>query len=96
MASSARSAGAACCGASSSSSTGRRGGRSRAERNFTRRLVGRLRDNNVLVAAGLPNANFGKDGAHIQVSPPLTISLGEIHQLIGALDAALAAVVEKA
>jgi len=96
MASSARSAGAACCGASSSSSTGRRGGRSRAERNFTRRPVGRLRDNNVLVAAGLPNANFGKDGDHIQVSPPLTISLGEIDQLIGALDAGLAAVVERA
>ena len=62
------------------------------ERNFTRRLVAHMRDNNVLVAAGIPNANFGKDGDHIQVSPPLTVSESEIDTLLGALDAALAAV----
>lgn len=60
------------------------------ERNFTRRLVAHMRDSNVLVAAGIPNANFGKDGDHIQVSPPLTVSEGEIDALLGALDAALA------
>ena len=52
-----------------------------------------MRENNVLVAAGIPNANFGKDGDHIQVSPPLTVSEGEIDALLGALDAALAALV---
>ena len=61
------------------------------ERNFTKRLVAHMRDNNVLVAAGIPNANFGRDGDHIQVSPPLTIAEGEIDALLGALDAALAA-----
>lgn len=44
------------------------------------------------LAAGIPNANFGKDGDHIQVSPPLTISESEIDELLDALDAALAAV----
>lgn len=61
------------------------------ERNFTKRLVAHLRDNGLLVAAGMPNANFGKDGDHIQLSPPLTISEGEIDVLLDRLDAALAA-----
>lgn len=50
-----------------------------------------MRENNVLVAAGMPNANFGRDGDHIQISPPLIVSEAEIDQLLGALDAALAA-----
>jgi len=49
----------------------------------------------VLVAAGLPNANFGKDGDHIQLSPPLTIAHGEIDQLVDALDAVLKAVADE-
>jgi adenosylmethionine-8-amino-7-oxononanoate aminotransferase len=63
-----------------------------SERDFTRRLVGHLRNNNVLVAAGIPNLNFGGDGDHIQLSPPLTISQAAIDELLDALDAALAAV----
>jgi adenosylmethionine-8-amino-7-oxononanoate aminotransferase len=62
-----------------------------AEAQFTRRLVAHLRDNDVLVAAGIPNANFGKDGDHIQLSPPLTISQSEIDQLLDRLDQALTA-----
>jgi adenosylmethionine-8-amino-7-oxononanoate aminotransferase len=62
------------------------------ESNFTKRLVAHMRENNVLVAAGIPNANFGKDGDHIQISPPLTICETEIDELLGALDAALATV----
>jgi adenosylmethionine-8-amino-7-oxononanoate aminotransferase len=62
-----------------------------AERNFTKRLVAHMRENNVLVAAGIPNANFGRDGDHIQISPPLTVSEAEIDELLGALDAALTA-----
>ena len=59
---------------------------------FTQHLVSRLRDNEVLVAAGIANANFGKDGDHIQISPPFTISEREIDLLIDALDEAIEAV----
>jgi len=83
---------AACYGASSSSPIGRRGDRSPRSAKFTQRLVALLRGNNVLVAAGIPNANFGRDGDHIQLSPPLTIAEAEIDQLVVALDAALASV----
>jgi adenosylmethionine-8-amino-7-oxononanoate aminotransferase len=62
-----------------------------ADAQFTRRLVAHLRDNDVLVSAGIPNANFGKDGDHIQLSPPLTISQSEIDQLLDRLDQALTA-----
>ena len=48
--------------------------------------------NDVFVAAGIPLANFGKDGDHIQISPPFTISEVEIDVLLSALDEALAAV----
>jgi adenosylmethionine-8-amino-7-oxononanoate aminotransferase len=60
------------------------------ERQFTQRLVSRLRQAGVLVAAGIPGANFGRDGDHIQISPPFTISDSEIDMLLGALDEALA------
>lgn len=56
---------------------------------FTQKLVGRMRENDVLVAAGMPNANFGKDGDHIQISPPFTISEREVDLLVEALDDAL-------
>jgi adenosylmethionine-8-amino-7-oxononanoate aminotransferase len=59
------------------------------EDRFTQRLVGHLRDNGILVAAGIPNANFGKDGDHIQISPPFTISESEIDLLLAGLDEAL-------
>lgn len=65
-----------------------------AEQRFAQRLVAHMRDHNVLVAAGIPNANFGKDGDHIQISPPFVISEAEIDELVGALDAAIAAVIE--
>jgi adenosylmethionine-8-amino-7-oxononanoate aminotransferase len=63
---------------------------------FTQRLVRHLRDNEVLVAAGIANANFGKDGDHIQISPPFTISEQEIAMLIDALDDAIGAVTSAA
>ncbi len=58
---------------------------------FTQRIVSHLRDNGILVAAGMPHSNFGKDGDHIQISPPFTISEHEIDILIDGLDDALAA-----
>ena len=59
------------------------------QQQFTRRLVGHMRDNNVLVAAGLPHMNFGKDGDHIQISPPFVISESEVNALVTALDETL-------
>jgi adenosylmethionine-8-amino-7-oxononanoate aminotransferase len=59
------------------------------EHDFTRRLVAALRARGVLVGAGVPLANFGKDGDHIQISPPFTITEGEIRTLTAALDDAL-------
>jgi len=47
---------------------------------------------NVLVAAGIANVNFGRDGDPIQLGPPLTISREEIAELLAALDAALTSV----
>jgi adenosylmethionine-8-amino-7-oxononanoate aminotransferase len=59
-------------------------------RDLTRRLVAAMRARGVLVGAGVPQMNFGKDGDHIQISPPLTISAEEIGILIAALDESLA------
>lgn len=59
------------------------------EHDFTRRLVAALRARGVLVGAGVPLSNFGKDGDHIQISPPFTITADEIRTLVGALDEAL-------
>ena len=58
---------------------------------ITERVVELLRERNVLVAAGVPLLNFGKDGDHIQISPPFTISIDEVELLVDALDDALSA-----
>lgn len=63
---------------------------------ITERIVSHMRSNGVLVAAGIPFANFGADGDHIQISPPFTISESEIAVLVAALDEALTAVVRDA
>lgn len=61
------------------------------EARLTQRIVAHMRENGVLVAAGIPLANFGKDGDHIQISPPFTISEEEVDLLLAALDEALTA-----
>ena len=58
---------------------------------ITQRVVGRLRDNGVIVAAGVPLANFGRDGDHLQISPPFIITEQEILIIVEALDDALSA-----
>jgi adenosylmethionine-8-amino-7-oxononanoate aminotransferase len=58
----------------------------------TARIVKALRDSNILVGAGIPLSNFGKDGDHIQISPPFTISEAEIDELADGLDRALQSV----
>ncbi len=59
---------------------------------ITDRVVQGLRDRNVLVAAGVPLSNFGKDGDHIQISPPFTITHLEIDFLVSALGDVLATI----
>jgi 4-aminobutyrate aminotransferase-like enzyme len=65
------------------------------EARVTDRIVAHMRQNNVLVAAGVALANFGKDGDHIQISPPFTITEAEIAILVEALDQALLTVVRE-
>lgn len=60
-----------------------------AEANLTAGLVNAMRKNGVIVGGGVPGANFGKGGDHIQISPPFIITESEIDILIDALDDAL-------
>jgi adenosylmethionine-8-amino-7-oxononanoate aminotransferase len=62
---------------------------------ITERVVQGLRDRNVLVAAGVPLSNFGKDGDHIQISPPFTITETEVDLLVDALDDVVATVAQQ-
>jgi adenosylmethionine-8-amino-7-oxononanoate aminotransferase len=56
---------------------------------FTARLVKAMRANNVIVSPGAPLCNFGRDGDHIQISPPYIISPAETEMIVAALDDAL-------
>ena len=63
----------------------------RADR-VTERIVAHMRENGVFIAAGVPLANFGRDGDHLQISPPFTISPKEIAVIVEALAEALATI----
>jgi adenosylmethionine-8-amino-7-oxononanoate aminotransferase len=63
---------------------------------FAARLAKAMRDRNVLISAGVPLSNFGKDGDHIQLSPPFVISEAEVAQVVAALDDALTEVTKTA
>lgn len=56
----------------------------------TQKIVSKMRECGVIVAAGVPFCNHGKDGDHIQISPPLISSEAELALIIEALDTALA------
>ncbi|MBS3652244.1 aspartate aminotransferase family protein [Pseudaminobacter sp. 19-2017] len=56
------------------------------ERNFTGRLVAMMRDRGVIVGGGVPGANFGRGGDHIQITPPYIVSEAEIDVIVDALD----------
>jgi adenosylmethionine-8-amino-7-oxononanoate aminotransferase len=56
---------------------------------FTGRLVRHLRAQGVIVSPGVALSNFGRDGDHIQISPPFIIDDAAITQILDALDAAL-------
>lgn len=60
---------------------------------LTAQIVRHMRGNGVSIAAGVSLSNFGKDGDHIQISPPLIIGEAEIRLILDALDAALSDIV---
>ncbi|AGT10885.1 aminotransferase family protein [Paracoccus aminophilus] len=59
------------------------------EQQITTRLVSMMRERGVIVGGGVPGANYGKGGDHIQISPPFIITEAEIDTLTGALDEVL-------
>ena len=65
------------------------------ESNFAKRVVTEMCNLGVSIAAGVPNSNFGKDGDHIQISPPLVINAEEIAIIVDALDTALERVLRR-
>jgi len=56
---------------------------------LTQKIVAHMRQNGVIVAAGVPYCNYGKDGDHIQISPPLISTKKELNTIVQALDEAL-------
>lgn len=62
------------------------------DQNVTQLIVQHMRANGVVVAAGVPLVNFGRNGDHLQISPPLIVSEAEIGVIVDTLDAALTTV----
>ena len=56
---------------------------------FTAKVAAGMRQRGVIVSPGVPLANFGRDGDHLQISPPFIIAEAEIALIIDALDGAL-------
>lgn len=65
------------------------------EVDFTGRVVASARRRGVLINPGVPLANFGRNGDHVQISPPLIVTKAEIDLIIDALDGALTTVVRE-
>lgn len=55
----------------------------------TERVVALAEAKGVLLRQGATGSNYGKDGDHIQISPPYVISRAEIDQMIDVLDSVL-------
>jgi adenosylmethionine-8-amino-7-oxononanoate aminotransferase len=64
------------------------------ERGFTAKVAGAMRRRGVIISPGVPLANFGRDGDHLQISPPFIIGDEEIGLIVEALDGALADAVQ--
>jgi adenosylmethionine-8-amino-7-oxononanoate aminotransferase len=60
-----------------------------ASDHFTDRLVSLMRERNVIVNPGVSGMNFGNGGEHIQITPPYTITEGEVDLIVDALDDSL-------
>jgi adenosylmethionine-8-amino-7-oxononanoate aminotransferase len=64
------------------------------ERGFTAKVAAAMRRRGVIISPGVPLANFGRDGDHLQISPPFIIGDEEIGLIVEALDGALAEAVQ--
>jgi adenosylmethionine-8-amino-7-oxononanoate aminotransferase len=62
------------------------------EAKLTERIVAGARKRGVMVIPGMKDANYGKGGDHIQITPPFVISETEVDELVDALDEAIAEV----
>ncbi|CDX48896.1 Aminotransferase, class III [Mesorhizobium plurifarium] len=56
------------------------------EKAFTSRLVAGMRERGVIVGGGVPGANFGQGGDHIQITPPFIVTEEEIDIIVDTLD----------
>jgi adenosylmethionine-8-amino-7-oxononanoate aminotransferase len=56
---------------------------------FTAKVASGMRQRGVIVSPGVPLSNFGKDGDHLQISPPFIIGEDEMTTIVEALDGAL-------
>jgi adenosylmethionine-8-amino-7-oxononanoate aminotransferase len=59
------------------------------EARVTERIVAGARQRGVMIIPGIKNANYGKGGDHIQITPPYVISQAEIDIIVDALDEAI-------
>lgn len=59
---------------------------------FAASLAKAMRRRGVIVAAGVPNINFGRDGDHMQISPPFIVTEAEVDLIVEVLEDALAEV----
>jgi adenosylmethionine-8-amino-7-oxononanoate aminotransferase len=64
------------------------------EAKLTERVVAGARKRGVMVIPGMKDANYGKGGDHIQITPPFVISETEVDELVDALDEAIAEVTQ--
>lgn len=58
---------------------------------YAARVAAAAEDRGVLVRPGMPGANYGKGGDHLQISPPYVISEAQIDQIVEVLDDVLTA-----
>ncbi len=56
---------------------------------FTAKVAAGMRQRGIIVSPGVPLANFGRDGDHLQISPPFIIGEEEMALIADALDGAL-------
>jgi adenosylmethionine-8-amino-7-oxononanoate aminotransferase len=57
-----------------------------AEARVTERIVAGARERGVMIIPGIKNANYGKGGDHIQITPPYVITEAEIDTIVDVLD----------
>ena len=65
------------------------------EAQFTARLASEMMRRGVIINPGVPGANFGRGGDHIQISPPFIISHLEIDRIVDTLDEVLVAITQR-